>query len=100
MNTEVLKYDPQKRNDAAKSRRMRRRLFSKVSPHAVLTAEEQEILKAAQDARDEWIEASSNFEYVNEEMLVDYYTYKLKACESRYTYFVRLAKEKGISSCI
>ncbi len=78
----------------------RKRLFPGTRIRAKLSVEEQEILKAAQDARDEWIDASAGFEQVYEEMLVDYFTYKLKACESRYIYFVRLAKEKGLSRYI
>jgi hypothetical protein len=28
---------------------------------------------------------------------VDYYIYRMKACESKYTYFLRLAREKGLT---
>ena len=75
----------------------KRRLFPATRIRTKMTAEDQEILRAAQDARDDWIDASAGFEQVYDEMLVDYFIYKLKACESRYIYFVRLAKEKGIS---
>lgn len=59
--------------------------------------EEKEILKCVADAWDEWKDASSCFEYASEEKLVDYYTYKMKACEARYSYFVGIAKERGLS---
>lgn len=100
MKSEVAEYKHQRGNSLLKSKRTRKKLLSKAVIRAELTAEEQEILSAAQQARDEWIETSANFEYVHEEMLVDYFTYKLKACESRYAYFVRLAKEKGLSRYI
>lgn len=101
MKSEIAEYEHQRGNSLPKSKRARKKkLLSRVSLHAELTAEEQEILNAAQQAQDEWMETSANFEYVHEEMLVDYFTYKLKACESRYAYFVRLAKEKGLSRYI
>jgi hypothetical protein len=78
----------------------KKRLFSPARIRTKMTPEEQEILEAAKNAYDEWIDASAGFEQVSDEMLVDYFTYKLKACESRYIYFVRLAKEKGLSRYI
>lgn len=60
-------------------------------------AEAIEIQKALTDARNEWLEAVSSFEHAFEEKLVDYYTYKMMACEARYTYFIKLAKEKGVT---
>lgn len=56
-------------------------------------AEEAELLKAITEARDEWREAVANFEHAYEENLIDYYTYKMKACEVRYAYFIKKARE-------
>lgn len=100
MKSEIAEYKNQRENSPLRTKRARKKLLSVVTVRAELTDEEQEILDAVQQAQDEWMEASSNFDYVHEEMLVDYCTYKLKACESRYTYFVRLAKEKGLSRYI
>ena len=100
MNTIIPKYDPKKEQGHPKLKNNKKALLSRVPSAAVLDAEEQELLKAALEARDEWIETSTNFEYVHEEMLVDYYTYRLKACEARYAYFIKLAKEKGLSHYI
>lgn len=61
------------------------------------TRETEELLKTLIDARNEWLDAVGCFEQACEEMLVDYYTYKMKACEARYTYFIKLAKEMGLS---
>lgn len=94
MNSGILKYQPGQGKGQPK---LKTKLFSRIPSAAILTAEEQELLKAALEARDEWIETSTKFEYVHEEMLVDYYTYRLKACESRYAYFIKLVKEKGLS---
>jgi len=100
MKSEIAEYKGQRESSVPGSKRARKKLLSGVRVRTELTDEEQEILDAVQQARDEWIDASANFDYVHEEMLVDYCTYKLKACESRYAYFVRLAKEKGLSRYI
>jgi hypothetical protein len=62
--------------------------------------EESELLRYITDARNEWLEANMNFEHAYEEKLIDYYTYKMKACEARYTYFIKMAKEKGLKSVV
>lgn len=58
--------------------------------------EEQELLKALFDAKAEWLDAVQSFEHAYEENLIDYFTYKMKACESRYTYFLKKARELGL----
>lgn len=94
MDTGAVKYEPGKVKNNTGSRTT---VKSKKTPFmAALSAEDRELVKVAIEARDEWIETNSNFEYVHEEMLIDYYTYKIKACEARYTYFLRLIKEKGL----
>lgn len=100
MKSEIIERKNQGGNSPLRAKRTRKKLLAGVPVRAELTNEEQEILDAVQQAQNEWMEANSNFDYVHEEMLVDYCTYKLKACESRYTYFVRLAKEKGLSRYI
>ncbi len=100
MKSEVAEYKHQRESSTLRTKRSWKKLLPGVPVRAELTEEEQEILNAVQHAQDEWIEANSNFDHVHEEMLVDYCTYKLKACESRYAYFVRLAKEKGLSRYI
>lgn len=58
--------------------------------------EEAELLYLVRNARNEWLDASTSFEQVFDEELVDYFTYKMKACETRYAYFLRKAKEQGV----
>ncbi|MGI6668223.1 MAG: DUF2508 family protein [Acetivibrionales bacterium] len=100
MNTELIKIDRQKRGRRARQKPAGKSVLSGARIRESLSNEDRQILKAVFEARDEWIEAGNNFEYVHEEMLVDYYVYKLKACESKYAYFVKLAKEKGLSHYI
>ncbi len=58
--------------------------------------ERDELLNSLRDAKQEWISSSTNFEYASESDLVDYYSYKMKACQVRYNYLLKQAKEKGI----
>jgi hypothetical protein len=100
MNTELIKIDRQKGNKRAKQQDAGKPALSNARIRKSFSDEDREILKAVFEARDEWLEAGNNFEYVYEEMLVDYYVYKIKACESKYAYFMKLAKERGISHYI
>jgi hypothetical protein len=58
--------------------------------------EKRELIESIKNARKEWENANLNFEFAAEAGIIDYYTYKIKACEVRYDYLVRKAKEKGI----
>lgn len=54
-----------------------------------------ELMEGLNNAKKEWLEASLSFEYVDDKDIIDYYTYKILACQIRYEYFLKLAKEKG-----
>lgn len=54
-----------------------------------------ELMENIRNAKKEWVEANTNFEYVEDQEIVDYYTYKILASQIRYEYFLRKAKEKG-----
>lgn len=58
--------------------------------------EETELIETIKNAKAEWVKAFVNFEYAESQDIVDYYTYNLKACEIRYEYFLKKAKEKGL----
>ena len=47
-------------------------------------------------ARAEWIDASRNFEFAYDKEIIDYYTYQIKASETRYQYLLKLARERSI----
>ena len=57
----------------------------------------ENLLECIKNARREWMSANTNFEYAVENDLVDYFTYKIKACEVRYEYLLKIAKERGIT---
>ncbi len=63
--------------------------------------EDRELIENIKKAKADWINANQNFEYVGEQGMVDYYTYNIKACQVRYEYYLKLAKQKGLSiDCI
>lgn len=62
--------------------------------------ENRELIESIKSAKKEWENANLNFEFACDEGIVDYYTYKIKACQVRYEYLVRIAKEKGIKAGI
>lgn len=100
MNQGAVKYQTGQGKDCFKTKAYKRLRLFKMPQNATLTAEEQELIMAALEARDEWIETSRNFDYVQDDMLIDYYTYRMKASEARYAYFIKLVKEKGLSRYI
>jgi hypothetical protein len=73
-------------------------LANNLKSPAMIRSEETEILDIVKHAKNEWLDASRSFEQVHDEELVDYFTYKMKACELRYAYFLKKAKEMGIKS--
>ena len=56
----------------------------------------EELIKSILVAREELQQLNENFEYADEDM-IDYYTYQLKANQSKIDYLTRFAKNKGIS---
>ena len=50
------------------------------------------VIKAKRDLAD----ANKNFEYAEEE-LIDYYTYQIKASQSKLDYLVKKAKSRGLA---
>lgn len=57
---------------------------------------ELELMKSIVKAREELKMINQNFEYADTDM-IDYYTYELKAHQSKLDYLIRFAKNNGIS---
>lgn len=57
-----------------------------------------QLLKSIQQARQEWLEAVANFDQADNDELIDYYIYRMKACQIRYNYLLKKAKEMGVRS--
>jgi len=56
----------------------------------------EELVKSILSAREELNQLNKNFEYADKDM-IDYYTYELKANQSKLDYLIKFAKNKGIS---
>ena len=56
----------------------------------------QELIENINNARDEWIAAQKNFQFMDTDDGVDYYAYKIKAYEVKYQALLKEAKEKGL----
>jgi len=59
--------------------------------------EHDDLIQCIRTAKSQWEIANLNFEQAREKELIDYYAYEIKACEIRYEYFLKKAKEKGIN---
>ena len=57
---------------------------------------ELELVKSILNAKEELKQLNKNFEYADKEM-VDYYTYEIKANQSKLDYLIKFAKSNGIS---
>ena len=56
---------------------------------------EQDLIRMIIKTREELKIANRNFEYAQDD-LIDYYTYQIKANQSKLDYLIKLAKKKGI----
>ncbi|MDK2800840.1 MAG: hypothetical protein PWP27_2094 [Clostridiales bacterium] len=59
--------------------------------------EKEELIANLNQAKKELDIANTNFEFAQDEELVDYFIYKIKAAETRYQYLLKKAKEKNIN---
>ena len=57
-----------------------------------------ELLAAITDAKQELDNAAININFVSDPMLLDHYTFKVKAAEARYRYLMCQAREMGIEN--
>lgn len=58
--------------------------------------ETKELVKNLKIAQVEFETAVNNYEFANEPELVDYYTYNIKATQTKYQYLLKKVKEKGL----
>ena len=56
----------------------------------------QDLINNLKNAQKDFESALSNYEFAKEPELVDYYTYKIKATQTRYQYLLKKAKERGL----
>jgi hypothetical protein len=58
--------------------------------------ENKELIENLKQAKEEWNRANINYEFALEQDLVDYYSYKIKAAQTRYTYLLKKIKKAGL----
>ena len=51
------------------------------------------IISAVENDKIEWLSAISNYEQAENEDVIDYYAYKIKACQIQYNYLLKEAKK-------
>ncbi len=59
--------------------------------------EDEELLENLKQAKEDWKEKERYFNSVTEPDLIDYAIYDMEASKKKYTYFLKIAREKGIS---
>lgn len=55
----------------------------------------QELFQQMKNARKDWQIANMNFEFAKEQEIIDYYTYEIKAAETKMIYLIKQMKQKG-----
>ncbi len=92
-----IKFYKSRIGSRTKSKKAKKSFLIRTKLHNGVAAELRQIIDAAIAAKDDWISAGNDFNYADDDLMVDYQIYRLKACEARYTYFLKLAKEKGLN---
>jgi len=64
----------------------------------ILAAEREHLLIEIKKLKNDLTDAYNNFNYVSDSLLVDFYTYQIKAFEMKYEYLIKKAKEIGLKS--
>ncbi|EPR11878.1 DUF2508 family protein [Ruminiclostridium papyrosolvens] len=69
----------------------------KSSEAKALASERVILLKEIEKVKGELQKAYKNFDYVNDSLMVDYYTYQIKAYETMFEFLIKKAKAMGIN---
>lgn len=62
----------------------------------LLAAERANLIIEIRRVKNDLENAYSNFDYADDPLMVDYYTYQIKAFETRFEYLIKQAKAIGI----
>jgi len=71
-------------------------LLDKLSKSKQKDPDTEDLINHLKNAQNEFETAVSNYEFADDPELVDYYTYKIKATQTRYQYLLKKAKERGL----
>lgn len=64
----------------------------------ILDAEREKILIEIKNLKIDLADAYNNFDYASDFLMVDYYTYQIKAFETKFEYLLKKAKEAGLKN--
>lgn len=71
-------------------------LLDKISKSKPYDEDTKDLINNLKNAQDDFETAVTNYEFAEEPELIDYYTYKIKATQTRYQYLLKKAKERGL----
>ena len=71
-------------------------LLEKLSKSKPYDEDTKDLLNNLKNAQSEFETAVANYEFAEEPELIDYYTYKIKATQTRYQYLLKKVKERGL----
>jgi len=71
-------------------------LLDKLSKSKPYDNDTKDLITHLKNAQNEFETAVSNYEFADDPELIDYYTYKIKATQTRYQYLLKKAKERGL----
>lgn len=70
----------------------------KTSEEKVLATERTELLSEINKLKSSLADSYNNLNYADDSLMVDYYTYQIKAYETRFEYLIKKAKAIGINN--
>lgn len=62
----------------------------------LLAAERESLIIDIKKVKCDLSDAYSNFNYVSDSLMIDYYSYQIKAFETRFEYLIKKAKALGL----
>ena len=71
-------------------------IYTKVFNPQELISEDEKLLNMLQEARNDWRRAEARFQEVTDSDLIDHTIYDLQAAKTRYSYLLKMVKQKGI----
>lgn len=61
-----------------------------------LAAERENLIIEIKKLKSDLADAHNNFNYASDSLMVDFYTYQIKAFETKFEYLIKKAKEAGL----
>ncbi len=72
------------------------KVIGSVDAEKALALERANLISEINRVKFDLQDAYNNFDYANDSLLVDFYTYQIKAYEAKFEYLLKRAKEIGV----